>query len=66
MESGMDYGLSFIPGFYFIGRLFMRALPEDGNAASFTMPGCAITYMVRGEIDKRWQRSRPQLTTSLK
>ena len=43
MESGMDYGLSFIPGFYFIGRSFVRTLPEDGNAASLSQ--CLVALL---------------------
>ena len=35
-SQNLDYGLS--AGFYFIERsyAFVRALPEDGNAASFS------------------------------
>ena len=44
MESGMDYGLSFIPGFYyFLGRLFMRALPEDRSIASWSQRSVALS-----------------------
>ena len=43
MESGMDYGLSLIPGFYyFLGRLFMCALPEDKSIISWSQRPVAL------------------------
>ena len=44
IDSGMDYGLSFMPGFYFIVRLFMCALPEDGNATSLSQYLVALLH----------------------